>query len=53
MTMGIETFEICAYLVAIITLVAAELLGRRKRRHKAIDPPSFISEWRRRSGEVK
>ena len=49
MTMGIETFEICTYLVGVIAFVAGELLGRRKRRHKDINPPSFITEWRRRS----
>jgi hypothetical protein len=39
MTTGIETFEICAYLVGVIAFIAVELLGRRKRRRKDINPP--------------
>ncbi len=53
MTTGFETFVICTYLVGVLAFVAVELLGRRKRRHSDIDPPSFITEWRRRSGEGK
>jgi hypothetical protein len=49
MTSGIETFAICVNLVGIVAFVAVELLGRGKRRHKEIDPPSFITEWRRQS----
>jgi hypothetical protein len=47
-TTGFETFVICIYLVGVLAFVAVEVLGRLKRRQQ-IDPPSFITEWRRRS----